>query len=392
MNSFLSALRNKIACYLLPKLKSVLAMTAAAGGLIVAIDGSTLAADLPGTVFVDTPDGITEDDEGRFFARLSALAMHRANNPSPLLVSSSTGPLTNATSLQGSELKNGWSPGGELILGINDVFENSANGNWNLWGRGQLLGLWSDSVTTQITPNALSLGAAIFHYLNPVSTGDFRAEQIRADYQSIFWSLDLNLEKELNNQTTIVGGLRYFNINETLSLDAGTGNTELCNFLGQCTAVPASGALDVVNRASNQIYGLQLGISHDLYNSDSNRFAINLQALGGIALSVLKTSVDGGFGNRNFFPPNVTDVSAEAKAKEFGFFAEGDLSASYYLSDQISLNLGYRALWIQHTAGVVRAIPNLNPLPGTFINNEASRVETDSMLLHGGRLGLKVRF
>lgn len=390
MNSFFRALRNTTACNLLSRF-NVLKSPALALLTIGAISSAAIAADLPGTVFVEPPEGMIEDSEGRFFAKLSALAMHRSDNPNVLLVSSNLGTPTTASEIRGGQLDNGWAAGGELILGINDIFENGDNGNWNIWGRGQLIGQWSDSQTAQITPqNNTTLGNATIHYLNVLSTQGFRAEEIAASYESIIWSLDLNLEKELNTQTTVFGGLRYFHIDEKLTLDAGSGDTQLCNFLAQCGAVPASGQLGIVNRANNQIYGLQLGISHELYVDDSNRLKIEGQALAGMALNFMETSASGGFANSNPINP-FTSVVASADAMEFSMFAEGNLAARYEVTDSISLDLGYRALWIQKTAGVVRAIPNLDPAPA-FNTDEASRIETDDMLLHGGRLGLKIRF
>lgn len=384
MNFLSSALR-------LSNLHASLTFSALAFLVIGATNNSAYSADLQGTVFVEPPAGIVEDSEGRFFAKFSALAMHRADNPNVLLVSSRQGALTGESSIQGGELKNGWSPGGELVLGFTNIFGSAYSRNWDVWARGQLIGQWSDSETAQITPqDATTLGGATIHYLNDLSTQGYRSEEILASYDSVIWSLDLNLETDLNTQTSLFGGLKYFHIDEKLTLDAGSGSTELCNFLAQCSPVPASGELDIVNRANNRIYGLQLGITHDFFVDDSDRFKIEGQALAGVALNFMETSARGGFDNGTLFNP-VTSVVASADAMELSLFAEGNLSASYDVTDNISLDLGYRALWLQKTAGVVRAIPNLDPAPA-FNTTEASRIETDDMLLHGGRLGLKIRF
>lgn len=386
MNSFLSALRDTTACDLLSRF-NILKSSTLAVLIIGAISSAAMAADLPGTVFVEPPEGMIEDSEGRFFAKLSALAMHRADNPNVLLVSSNLGTPTAASEIRGGELNNGWSAGGELVVGLNDIWENGDAGNWNIWARGQLIGNWSSSATADITPeNATVPGPVTIHYLTNISTFSHRLSQVRADYSSDMWSADLNIEKEFGDRTKLIAGLRYIDIKERLDLRDGLGDGCIRNFLGFCVPIAnANNLLDIKNLAENKFYGVQIGIDQNIIDRD-NRFSVNVQGIVGLAMNFMKTSANGAL-----FPPFVSSFDAEADAAELGLFVEGNLSASYNVTDDISLDLGYRALWLQKTAGVVRAIPNLDPAPG-FLASEASRIETDDMLLHGGRLGLKVRF
>lgn len=388
MNFFLSALRRTAhGCFF--SNSSILKGTTLTLLTAASLSTAAHAADLPDAIFFDPPEGMAQDSEGRFFAKLSALAMHRAENPNVLLVSSDFGTPTAASEIRGHDLSNGWAAGAELIVGLNDVWENGDAGNWNIWARGQLIGNWSSSAHADITPESPTIpGSVTLGYLNNIPTFAHRMSTITADYSSDIWSVDLNLEKQVSRKTKLLAGLRYINIKEELRLRDGLGDGCIRNFLGFCTPIAnADELLDIVNRADNKMYGAQIGVDQKLIENE-NGFAIGVQGILGVAINDMKTSARGGFRSSAF---SLTTINAEAQSRELSLFAEGNLSASYEVTDNILLDLGYRALWLQETAGVVRAIPNLDPTPGSMAA-EASRVQTDDMLLHGGRLGLKVRF
>lgn len=371
------------------------------------LSASSHAADLPDAIFFDPPEGMLEDSEGRFFAKLSALAMHRAENPNVFLAGENVAADRNSiNSLSGSQLSNGWTPGVELIVGVNDIMENT-DGRWNFWGRGQLIGLWSDD--RQISGGGEPINPFVIDYATQAalfSHGITNTGTMDVNYSSAMWSVDANIEYELDNQTTrLIGGLRYIRLEEELNLHAGAEDFCFLDFLGRC----ATGTLgtpvdfDVNNRAVNNMFGLQMGIDQKIVE-DNNGFFLNLQALVGLAANNIKTSAVGTIPFASGFPRGWFEYQVEGKADDLkiGLFAEGNISSKYEINDAISIELGYRALWLQKTAGVVDAIANLDPT-GTSTctgfgcgsvpsGTGGGRVETDQMLLHGGRLGLKVRF
>lgn len=406
MNSFFSALRNTTGRNL-PSRFNVLKSSALVVLAIGAINSAAMAADLPGTVFVEPPEGMIEDSEGRFFAKLSALAMHRGDNPNVFLAGENAAANRDSiNSLNGNQLSNGWSPGFELVVGANDVKETSI-GKWNVWARGQLIGRWSDDRQLRDGNNGIS--PFVVNYATPAtvfSHGITDTGSMNVDYSSTMWSLDANVEYELENKkTSFFGGLRYIRLEESLDLYASSDDFCFLDFLGRCTigilGTPAN--FDLKNQAINNMFGLQIGIDQKLVE-DKNGFSLGFQALLGLAANDIETSASGTAPVAMSFPRTWYEyaISGRAEDVKLGLFAEGNISSKYEFNDSISLELGYRALWLQKTAGVVRAIPNLDPTGSTECTGfgctavpsgtGGGRIETDDMLLHGGRLGLKVRF
>lgn len=407
MNSFLGALRNTTACNLLSRL-NVLKSPALALLTIGAISSAAIAADLPGTVFVEPPEGMIEDSEGRFFAKLSALAMHRSDNPNTFLAGERAIANQNSfNTLRGSQLSNGWSPGFEFVIGANNIIENST-GKWNIWARGQLIGLWSDD--RQIHGRGNSINPFVINYETQAalfSHGIAATGAMDVSYRASMWSLDANVEYELKNQkTSLIGGLRYIRLEENLDLKAGPEDFCFLDFLGRC-AIGTLGTpieFDVKNRATNNMFGFQIGFDQKLIE-DHSGFFLNFQGLVGLAANDITTSANGAIPYATGFPREWFEYQIEGEANDLvvGLFAEGNISSKYEINDAISIELGYRALWLQKTAGVIQAIPNLDPTGtstcdaafgcgGVASGTGGGDVETDDMLLHGGRLGLKIRF
>lgn len=152
----------------------------------------------------------------------------------------------------------------------------------------------------------------------------------RTHYDSDIDSAEFNLRRQWNHWLTLMGGIRWINLNETLNTDVG-------------------GALNHRIDVDNQMLGLQLGL--DTYLWSYGRFSLEGYGKAGIYSNdsdARTTTVGIGL-------PVVT-----ASEDQAAFVGELALTAVYDISQRWSLRGGYQMLWLDGVALAPEQLDNMN--------------------------------
>jgi hypothetical protein len=269
---------------------------------------------------------------------------------------------------------------------------------------------WSRSATLPVgdPPFARSpfLGSSIIYGNKSFDTS------ITAGYSSEIHNAEANLRRSFdagNWNAALLGGFRYFNLSEQLSL---TGLQTFPNIPGG--APPASQTIMEQTRTAtdNNLFGAQIGgeVGRSWFD---NRFELTASAKVGIFAN-----------NENQFTTNAAHLltgggdtvtlAAGRGETDFASLYEGAITATARLTPRIALRGGYQALFVQgltlaptQLAATGNAIQNSSQLvPGSFMppgvpappgalpapGTGAGLKATGNVLLHGPFVGLEISF
>ena len=159
----------------------------------------------------------------------------------------------------------------------------------------------------------------------------------RTDYYSDLHSVELNLRRSWNDWLTLMGGFRWFNVNEIMNTDIGGVATH---------------RIDV----DNQLYGVQFGADAYLWG----RGNLSLEGYGKLGVyannSDARTTTVGIGGG--VLPVIVAAEDHAAFAGELG------LTSVYDLTDRWSLRGGYQLLWLDGVALAPEQLDNMDITTG----------------------------
>jgi hypothetical protein len=250
---------------------------------------------------------------------------------------------------------NTWKPGGDLRLAY----------VWSKLGvevRGFLLAKWSRSDTyTQTVSSLLAIET------NPVTTyGLWPGETLTANNESTVKGLEANLTYDLTPAVLLYGGIRYLRINETFSL--------LGDFVGDNTE------LDVWN-TTNTMLGGQIGARVEFLRlGDAATRGFTAQGHGAFALLHNNAHAD-------FTVVDYYDLITAA-ADKVSPAVEAGLQVGYRLGRMIELHAGYDLIWLSSVAQAIRHVAAMTP----YLSTPTLSLVFDSLVLHGAKAGVTVRF
>jgi hypothetical protein len=200
--------------------------------------------------------------------------------------------------------------------------------------------------------------------LAPGTTTDYQQSSANDfDYNSDFYSLELNVRKQLTEEWGWLTGFRYLGIDDKFRASSN-------NFAGDGLA-----SLYEIG-ASNDMFGLQIG--SNVRTAVLTNLTLDFDILAGLYANRARQRTnavdDGGVPYRAF----------RARDDDMAFVGELRLSAVYALTDHVSFRLGYQILW---AAGIAMAPDQFDwtatPSAGSRINNNATAY------YHGLNIGLE---
>lgn len=203
--------------------------------------------------------------------------------------------------------------------------------------------------------------------MSPVTDGAWiSADAMSAQYTSELHNAELNLLHCNCSALTLIGGLRYLNVDESFrlaSIDATDGNGLL--------------TIDTENHA----LGLQIGA---LLEHETCRWRFGLSAKGGVFGNLSESDLF--LFDSNYSGLDSVAVSVEQDDEDIGFIGELNLTANYHLCGGISVRGGYQVMWIDGVALAAEQVGN-GAAPGAF---QAPSIDSDgSVLYDGGFIGLQ---
>jgi len=289
---------------------------------------------------------ITVDASGLFWTRTAG--------PTIPLVSLKTDPGSGNVFTTKTVALTTWKPGGDVRLGI----------SWGQLGaevRGFLLAKWSRSALyTSIGTNVIIETDPITNYGLPA------ASTLLAANESRLWGLEANLTYDLLPAVCIYGGARYLVIDETLDLfgDFGGGSTE-----------------EDLWTAGNKMWGGQLGVRADILRlAEGVQRGFTVQGHGAFVLFSNSAKVD--------FEVIGEDKLSAAKDSHISPAVDAGLRFGYRLDRMIELYVGYDLLWLNAVAQGTHQVAGTT----SFNFAPASTVVFNSLVVHGARAGVTVRF
>jgi hypothetical protein len=197
---------------------------------------------------------------------------------------------------------------------------------------------WDASIAPFTSPNG-----AVMQYRDPLGNTNWPAV-ISAHYRSELNSFELNGVRELNEIVSILGGVRYFGLNED-------GLT-----ISQRIIAPQVNPVTCQQEAINDLVGFQLGTNVKLLR----RSRLELD-------TILKAGI---YANNAHNRVELTqtagpDFSSAASANHTAFEGEIALDGKYRINDHLALHGGYQLMWIEGVALASDQIAVSDPFHGT---------------------------
>jgi hypothetical protein len=157
----------------------------------------------------------------------------------------------------------------------------------------------------------------------------------RTDYTSELDSAEFNLRRQWNQWLTLMGGMRWVNLNEVMNTNIGGA---------------ANHRIDV----DNQLWGFQLGA--DTYLWSRGRFS--LEGYGKVGIYANNSDARTTTAGLGALPVIVASENDAAFVGDLGF------TGVYDISDRWSVRGGYQFLWIDGVALAPEQLDNMNVLTG----------------------------
>ncbi len=202
--------------------------------------------------------------------------------------------------------------------------------------------------TNVIQPYGMPAGATL--------TGETQANALK--------SIEANATFTLTPAVSLYGGFRFMQLNESFSL------------LGYLSE--AENELNLWN-AKNNMWGVQFGARADilaLLGKPAEKFTINGSL--GAALFLDKAKSD--------FSVNGTPYTVPISDSKISPAVDAGIRFGYRVTDMIEVHAGYNVLWITSVAQAARQVSSMGQYGG------ALNMSYDSLLYHGAKLGVTVRF
>jgi opacity protein-like surface antigen len=196
------------------------------------------------------------------------------------------------------------------------------------------------------------------------------AYEARADYRSQVWGVEANATRQVGTMVKTLVGLRYVDLKEKFQI-----------FYNDPNMGDQIGTIDA--DARNQMVGIQAGAEVSVPVASF----LTLDAFGKVGAMANRVGTDVSYADDVIDggpqPPFALDVDGTVGV----FLAEAGLGASVNLTEDISLTLGYRGLYLD---GVALAPGAINVVNGIYDKNHIEDANNYS-LWHGGHAGLKFR-
>jgi hypothetical protein len=299
--------------------------------------------------------GTTEEEcPYKLRLRAGALFLHREDNDHRTLVTDSF--------LGGNELLNA----SDLDLGFETGTDISLMLQYREMGLElRFFGLqdWSESKGPQTSP-----GGAVVQYLTPIGNTAYPAE-VSAKYNSWLNNGEFNLHwwPCANERYHLLMGVRWIRLSERLGITQDIG--------------PGLNVANYKTTARNRLWGGQIGAEGVLFGNLEKGFSIDGCVKGGYFRNDILTKA-------TISQSILSDVFVANADKNKGtFLGELGIGANYAFTRNIALTVRYQLLWLDQVALAPEQIQNLAPFAGT-----ARSVDTDSVLYHGGCVGLTISF
>ena len=306
--------------------------------------------------------------------------------PFPFVPAASSIPALNST-----DLNQGFAPG--LRLGVDYHVDHSHDLSLSFF----YVGNWDSakSVGSAIGPDNTLNWLVMKAPGGFFQTQDFAYQSMQWDYFTELYNAELNVQKKTSDRVTLLAGFRWLQLRENLqgtipppdSVQPTWKTTNpfftLFNVAQINGGAPAPPYPPFWNTSTaNNLYGFQIGVDWKIF--EYRRFSINGLIKGGpylnhaselTGVSVAKTVYESG-----------------ASGNHAAFVGEGGLRCKYQVSRDITLKLGYEALWL---SGVATAPGQIRQ---TYIFSNPTRVYTHGVssnsnaLFHGATAGLDISF
>ena len=186
----------------------------------------------------------------------------------------------------------------------------------------------------------------------------FAPMDVTSFYKSSVRSGEFNLRRGLTERVTLLGGFRYFEVEDDLF-------HKICQ----------TGMSERI-RSQNHAYGFQLGVDANLLTW--GRFDLNGWTKGGVFLNQAEQQTI-----ITLVPGTVPFASASSNGASF--LADLGLAASFRLTDWLSIRGGYQLLWFDAAA---TAPPQM--LTTSVVSGAATLNTSSTLFYHGGFAGLEV--
>lgn len=180
-------------------------------------------------------------------------------------------------------------------------------------------------------------------------------------------------------------GPRLFELSQSIGLELEAYNR---NFQGAVTSNTYT-YMNLDIEASNKIYGVQLSGEYKVLRNFKDRLDLTVGGKLGFGINDITARVGGSGLYRADAPATLLSFGADASGQKNTMFGQLDIGASFDLSKNIEISAGYRALWIENVATLGSQMSGFDVQANSA---GTSKLVTDDMLLHMGRIGLKVTF
>ncbi len=162
-------------------------------------------------------------------------------------------------------------------------------------------------------------------------------------YRSDLNSFELNGRRTLSDRLTLIAGVRYINLNERFGGTYGDGS-------------PIFATQD--STVNNSMFGLQTGVDANLWNSCSGKLRVDGFVRAGIYNNDVSTTF------RAEVPAVGFVRGGDDSQNRASFVADLGVNASYQISQNVSVRLGYQFLWLSGVALATEQLSttdNFNP-------------------------------
>ncbi len=246
----------------------------------------------------------------------------------------------------GADLKVAYALGGKIGVEVRGFFLAKSSNSFSVVNSGEWVGYAVE--TTPISTYGMPTGSHM------TALNDSNALK----------SIEANATYVLTPAVSLYGGFRFIQLNESFAFDGGIegGWSEY----------------DLWN-AKNNMWGVQVGARADilaLLGKPAEKFTINGSL--GAALFLDKAKSDFSVGGLDYTEP-ISD-SKISPAVDAG------LRFGYRVTEMIEVYAGYNVLWMTSVAQAVRQVSSMEGYGGLL------NMSYDSLLYHGAKLGVTVRF
>ncbi len=323
-----------------------------------------------------------------------------------LAIGDTSGSLSNLIELGADIYRNHWGLGGSIMFGAKGGGAGSATmgyvplshgGTPGAVGTGTLPTLGNAVLNPVLlfNPPIETTPAGFSPALGGVSVSSeattFRSYELRLSYRSQPDCEDGNQEcmcpdkssSECESRWNVFVGPRYFEFGEGQNIEM------------EAFALSVFGGVDALTysyfnlgaSAFNEIYGLQIGGEYKLLKNYKDRLDLEIGGRIGFGINNIKAGIRG-LGVQFATSPLVS-YGGDASGQVNTLFGQLDISASLDLTQNIEISAGYRGLWLENVATLGAQYENLDVATG---GGGGGEIAVDDMLMHMGRLGLKLTF